>query len=145
MIELARAAGQLGALTLHAEGGAPPYRWAINGVPVATPALRTTALWQPDGPRLRPRHRDRRPQPLRHRRNPGQVAKRKDSPRSARRTQKGAAYAAVLPAVLTPPSSLRAKRSNPYVDGPRLARVNGHFLGSVRLRPYVRPVWCGRI
>ena len=50
VIELAHAGDRLGPLTLHAEGGAPPYRWAVNGMPVDTPALRRTALWQPDGP-----------------------------------------------------------------------------------------------
>ena len=49
-IEVADAAGQLGPLQLEADSGTPPYRWSVNGVPVATPALAAPPQWQPDGP-----------------------------------------------------------------------------------------------
>ncbi len=37
-------------LILEAAGGAPPYAWSVNGVPVAAAAPARTASWQPDGP-----------------------------------------------------------------------------------------------
>jgi penicillin-binding protein 1C len=37
-------------LSLEASGGAPPYRWAINGEALAPPAIGRSSVWQPDGP-----------------------------------------------------------------------------------------------
>jgi penicillin-binding protein 1C len=39
-----------GALSLEAAGGFPPYRWAVNGVPLPAPKPDDPASWQPDGP-----------------------------------------------------------------------------------------------
>ena len=36
-------------LTLKAEGGVPPLRWIVNGVPLGEPDLRRHAAWTPDG------------------------------------------------------------------------------------------------
>lgn len=47
------AIGSKGAATpiaLEASGGTPPYRWAVNGVPLPAPPLGTAPSWQPDGP-----------------------------------------------------------------------------------------------
>ena len=37
-------------LTLEAAGGVPPYRWAVNGVPLKRPRVDRAASWEPDGP-----------------------------------------------------------------------------------------------
>jgi len=42
--------GRLGPVQLEADSGSPPYRWAVNGVPVAAPQLAALPRWQPDGP-----------------------------------------------------------------------------------------------
>jgi penicillin-binding protein 1C len=31
-------------------GGTPPYRWAVNGVPLAPPPVGSAPSWRPDGP-----------------------------------------------------------------------------------------------
>ncbi len=36
--------------TLEAGGGAPPYRWLVDGVPLPRPDVGTAATWMPDGP-----------------------------------------------------------------------------------------------
>lgn len=41
---------RLGALQLQASSGTPPYRWSVNGVPIAVPNDGMAAQWQPDGP-----------------------------------------------------------------------------------------------
>ncbi len=38
------------ALSLEASGGAPPYRWAINGEALAPPPIGRSTAWHPDGP-----------------------------------------------------------------------------------------------
>ena len=42
--------GRLGPVQLEADSGSPPYRWAVNGIPVAAPELAALPRWQPDGP-----------------------------------------------------------------------------------------------
>ncbi len=42
--------GTRGPLKLEAHSGTPPYRWSVNGVPVAVPRWATVPFWQPDGP-----------------------------------------------------------------------------------------------
>jgi len=42
--------GRLGPVQLEADSGSPPYRWAVNGIPVAAPQLAALPRWQPDGP-----------------------------------------------------------------------------------------------
>ncbi len=37
-------------VTLEAAGGVPPYRWAINGIPLKQPLVDQGTSWQPDGP-----------------------------------------------------------------------------------------------
>ncbi len=49
-IELARSGKDLAPLTLEAAGGSPPYRWAVNGQPVAPPRIGAPVAWVPDGP-----------------------------------------------------------------------------------------------
>jgi penicillin-binding protein 1C len=49
-LELARQGGEMAPLTLEAAGGAPPYRWAVNGRPLVPPAVGIGAAWHPDGP-----------------------------------------------------------------------------------------------
>ena len=36
-------------LALKAQGGAPPFRWIVNGAPLGTPDLRRESAWTPDG------------------------------------------------------------------------------------------------
>jgi penicillin-binding protein 1C len=48
-IELAQKDGRLGPLQLEADSGRPPYRWSVNGMPVAA-AVAAAPRWQPDGP-----------------------------------------------------------------------------------------------
>ncbi|HKH81480.1 MAG TPA: penicillin-binding protein 1C [Methylovirgula sp.] len=36
-------------LALKAQGGAPPFRWIINGAPLGAPDLRRQSAWAPDG------------------------------------------------------------------------------------------------
>jgi penicillin-binding protein 1C len=36
-------------LSLEAAGGVPPYRWAVNGVPLPAPRVGDAAGWRPDG------------------------------------------------------------------------------------------------
>jgi penicillin-binding protein 1C len=42
--------GTRGPLKLEANSGTPPYRWSVNGVPVASPRWAAVPFWQPDGP-----------------------------------------------------------------------------------------------
>ncbi len=49
VIELAHHSAETGPLSLQAEGGAPPYSWAVNGLPLPTQLHRSSAQWQPDG------------------------------------------------------------------------------------------------
>ncbi len=37
-------------IALEAAGGTPPYRWAVNGVPLPVEAVGTTVSWKPNGP-----------------------------------------------------------------------------------------------
>lgn len=37
-------------VALEATGGAPPYRWAVNGMPLASPSPGVETSWLPDGP-----------------------------------------------------------------------------------------------
>jgi penicillin-binding protein 1C len=45
----ADAGGLRPTLALTAGGGSPPYRWIVNGQPLASDGLRPTAFWAPDG------------------------------------------------------------------------------------------------
>jgi penicillin-binding protein 1C len=36
-------------LALKAQGGAPPFRWIVNGAPLGVPDLRRQSAWAPDG------------------------------------------------------------------------------------------------
>ena len=45
---LARASAEA-RLALKAQGGAPPFTWLVNGVPVGDPDLRRQSAWTPDG------------------------------------------------------------------------------------------------
>jgi penicillin-binding protein 1C len=49
-IEVARSGKDLAPLSLEAAGGSPPYRWAVNGQPLAPPRIGAPAAWVPDGP-----------------------------------------------------------------------------------------------
>jgi len=49
-LEIANKDGRLGPLQLEADSGTPPYRWSVNGMPVAVPGLAALPRWQPDGP-----------------------------------------------------------------------------------------------
>jgi len=49
-LDVADETGQLGPVQLEADSGSPPYRWSVNGVPVAAPQLAALPRWQPDGP-----------------------------------------------------------------------------------------------
>jgi penicillin-binding protein 1C len=49
-LELARSGAALTPLVLEAAGGAPPYRWAVNGQPLPAPPIGAPAAWMPDGP-----------------------------------------------------------------------------------------------
>ena len=49
-LDLASDDGSPGSLSLEAASGVPPYRWSVNGVPLATPRFGMTPQWQPDGP-----------------------------------------------------------------------------------------------
>ena len=35
---------------LEAAGGVPPYRWAVNGIPLPLQAVGSVLSWSPDGP-----------------------------------------------------------------------------------------------
>jgi len=50
VIDLTRLDGKRGTLQLQAEGGAPPYRWSVNGVPLPSQAVASPPQWRPDGP-----------------------------------------------------------------------------------------------
>jgi penicillin-binding protein 1C len=49
-LDLSQPDGSISPVTLQADGGTPPYRWAVNGVPVADAPWRGDAAWRPDGP-----------------------------------------------------------------------------------------------
>lgn len=49
-LDVGDATGRLGPVELEADSGSPPYRWAVNGVPVAAAQLAGLPRWQPDGP-----------------------------------------------------------------------------------------------
>ena len=48
-LEMANAKGNFGSLALEAGGGQPPYRWAVNDMPLARPPTGIAAAWKPDG------------------------------------------------------------------------------------------------
>jgi penicillin-binding protein 1C len=50
VIDLKGADGKTGSLALQADGGARPYRWSVNGVPVPPAQFHSLPRWQPDGP-----------------------------------------------------------------------------------------------
>ncbi|MDE2016753.1 MAG: hypothetical protein KGI57_03500, partial [Hyphomicrobiales bacterium] len=41
--------GDMRPLSLKATGGAPPFRWFVDGAPVAADGWRREARWRPDG------------------------------------------------------------------------------------------------
>src|SRR5262245_9924519 len=47
---LARNGSSFAPLALEAMGGAPPYRWAVNGQPLAPAPNGAPTAWMPDGP-----------------------------------------------------------------------------------------------
>ena len=47
---LARDGSSFAPLALEAMGGAPPYRWAVNGQPLAPAPIGAPTAWMPDGP-----------------------------------------------------------------------------------------------
>jgi penicillin-binding protein 1C len=47
---LARDGSSFAPLALEAMGGAPPYRWAVNGQPLAPTPIGAPTSWMPDGP-----------------------------------------------------------------------------------------------
>jgi penicillin-binding protein 1C len=49
VIDLSGRDGAGGSLALQADGGALPYRWSVNGVPVAPAQFHALPRWQPDG------------------------------------------------------------------------------------------------
>src|SRR5262249_505394 len=49
-IVLARNGSSFAPLALEAMGGAPPYRWAVNGQPLAPAPIGASTAWIPDGP-----------------------------------------------------------------------------------------------
>jgi hypothetical protein len=50
-IELAQMNGVMAGLALEVAGGTPPYRWTVNGMPLAAPAVPGAPIaWRPDGP-----------------------------------------------------------------------------------------------
>jgi penicillin-binding protein 1C len=49
-IDLGHRTGEAASLPLEAAGGSPPYRWAVNGAPMPSPATGASASWRPDGP-----------------------------------------------------------------------------------------------
>ncbi len=50
LLDLGRDNGTRGPIRLEANSGTPPYRWSVNGLPVAAPRWSGTPSWQPDGP-----------------------------------------------------------------------------------------------
>jgi penicillin-binding protein 1C len=46
---LSRGSAEAARLALKAQGGAPPFTWLINGIPVGEPDLRRQTAWAPDG------------------------------------------------------------------------------------------------
>jgi penicillin-binding protein 1C len=51
-LDLARTASGHVHLVLEASGGAPPYRWIVNGQPLPPGPVGAPAVWNPDGPGL---------------------------------------------------------------------------------------------
>jgi penicillin-binding protein 1C len=49
-LEFGGPSGSAPPIALEAVGGAPPYRWAVNGTPLPLPSAGTTLTWLPDGP-----------------------------------------------------------------------------------------------
>jgi penicillin-binding protein 1C len=49
-LSLAEGADAAAPIALEAAGGKPPYRWAVNGLPLPPTARGRTASWLPDGP-----------------------------------------------------------------------------------------------
>ena len=49
-LELTAENGAAVPIALEAGGGTPPYRWAVNGVPLAPAQIGTAPSWLPDGP-----------------------------------------------------------------------------------------------
>ncbi|HLY56447.1 MAG TPA: penicillin-binding protein 1C [Stellaceae bacterium] len=50
VIDLTGADGSRGTLALEADGGALPYRWSVNGVPLPPTQFHAVPHWTPDGP-----------------------------------------------------------------------------------------------
>jgi penicillin-binding protein 1C len=48
-VDLGLTRGEQSALALKNLGGAPPFRWMINGAPAGAPELRRQSAWNPDG------------------------------------------------------------------------------------------------
>lgn len=48
-VDLGLAKGEQNALALKNLGGAPPFRWMVNGAPAGSPELRRQTTWTPDG------------------------------------------------------------------------------------------------
>lgn len=48
-VDLGLANGEASALALKNLGGAPPFRWMVNGAPAGAPKLRRQSAWAPDG------------------------------------------------------------------------------------------------
>ena len=49
-VVLAREGSSFEPLALEAMAGAPPYRWAVNGQPLAPAPIGAPTAWMPDGP-----------------------------------------------------------------------------------------------
>src|SRR5690606_36627069 len=47
-VDLGLATGEASALALKNLGGAPPFRWMVNGAPAGAPELRRQSAWAPD-------------------------------------------------------------------------------------------------
>jgi penicillin-binding protein 1C len=49
-LAIARDGSSFAPLALEAMGGAPPYRWAVNGQPLVPAPIGAPTAWMPDGP-----------------------------------------------------------------------------------------------
>jgi penicillin-binding protein 1C len=50
LVELARVGTTPAPVALEASGGVPPYRWAVDGMPLASAPVGAASTWRPDGP-----------------------------------------------------------------------------------------------
>ncbi len=50
LVELGRTGAAPASIALEASGGVPPYRWAVNGLPLPSAAVGAASTWRPDGP-----------------------------------------------------------------------------------------------